>query len=857
MKIIRYLPLILMIFTNVCFAYFKDSQVKQLFPSNSRLFYQLNNNWDLITPLDTYSKLNIPHLTNSKSRLVYQREFVIDKNTIDKFNWSLIFLGVASEIEVYVNEQFVGKFSSNYLPFNVELPRKILTRNNILKLILTPDANIVNYFQNDIFAPSQLRGIPRDIFLEARPQIFVSNLTYKSSINKEMNNSTLTVIVEIQSKDLDNLFRTSVSDTNISKVTQSKQFAYQIQLREKDSKAVIAQTDYVSFAIDPYREITKSNKISVSNFKTWSLESPSLYELVCRIYSGGSVIDEYISNFAFRNFEIIKNAESPYFKLNGKRFAFKAVGYIENFIQQGKINLPSKFDEDFRQLKVLGANAIVFKYFYPNKYLLDLCDRYGMLVFIDLPLYNLPITILSSENNLAYYINQIKNSIAIYSSNPSVVGFGLGKGLEDTQISYQIFLNKIGKLIKDNTDKFIYKTVYAENKNNYNDYIDFVFFQSFETREKFDRTNELFKSMKLKFGSIPVILSYGVAIQNNNHEGYSNPFSVEYQSHIAHNLYQLSIVNNGNGSLINNFNDYYSHYPILQTQYIDEKVVTNGLIDIHNKNKTSFAFVKALFNEENPPLLDIGNFTNTVYTFIILSLLLIVIFLALYSRFRRFQEYFIRALLRPFNFYADIRDQRILSPSLTYSLVAIIAISFGLFFESLSYYFLTSERFQFITTILIPDILLQSLFYKIICIPIAGIAVFALLFLLVIYLVAIIIRFFAYLTHRRVTYFDVMNITIWGSLPLVFLLPFDLVLFKLLQIDSIIFNIIILFSVLIFILSIFRILKATSVVFDIKFQQVYLVGIGIIAIIFFGIYLLYQSQSDFSTMVSYFVSVLS
>lgn len=857
MKKIKFLLLIFTFSALTCFAYFKDSQVKQLFPSNTRLIYQLNNNWDLITPEDSYSKLTIPHLTGSKSRLVYQREFSIDKNTIDKFNWSLIFLGVASEIEVYVNEQFVGKFSSNYLPFNVELPRKILSSNNILKLILTPDVNLVNYFQNDIFAPSQLRGIPRDIFLEARPQLFVSNLTYKSSISKDMTNASLTITVEIQSKDLDNLFRTSVSDTNISKVAQTKQYAYQIQLREKESKIVIAQTDYNAFGIDPYRELTKSNKLSVTNFKTWSLQAPNLYEIVCRIYSNGSVVDEYISNFAFRNFEIIQTAENSYFKLNGEKFTFKAVGYVENFIQQGKINLPSKFDEDFRQLKVLGANAIVFKYFYPNKYLLDLCDRYGLLVFIDMPLYNLPIKTISSENNLAYYTNQVKNSIAIYSSNPAVVGFGLGKGLEDSQSSYQTFLSKVGKLIKDNTDKFIYKTVYSENSNTFNDNIDFVFFQTFETREKFDKINELFKEIKQKFGTIPVVLSYGVAIQNYNHEGYSNPFSVEYQSYVAHNLYRLSLVNNGNGSLVNNFNDYYSHYPILQTQYIDDKLVTNGLIDIHNKNKTSFAFVKALFNEENPPLLDIGNFTNTIYTFILLSLLLIVIFLGLYSRFRRFQEYFIRALLRPFNFYADIRDQRILSPSLTYSFGAILALSFGLFFESLSYYFLTSERFQFITTIFIPDLLVQSLFYKIIWIPIAGIAVFALIFLLVIYLVALIIRLFAYFTRRRVTYFDVMNITIWGSLPLVFLLPFDLILFKLLQINSVIFSVIILFSILILIISIFRILKATSVVFDIKFQQVYVVGIGIIAILVFGLYLIYQSQSDFSSLVSYFVSVLS
>jgi len=851
------ISLILFVLTvSPSFAYFKDHQVKQLFPSSTRLIYQLNNNWDLITPDNSYSKLTIPHLTNSNSKLIYQREFTIDKAMLDKFNWCLVFLGVASQIEVFVNEQFVGKFSSNYLPFNVELPRKILARNNILKLILTPAENTVNYFQNDIFAPSQLRGIPRDIFLEARPQLFISNLTYKSKIDNNLTNATITINTAIQSKDLDNLFRTSTSDTNVAKIIQTKLYAYQIQLREKESKTIIAQTDFNTFSIDSYREINKSNTLTVANFNLWSLQSPNLYEIVCRIYSNGSLIDEFVSNFAFRSFEIVHNSENPYFKLNGNKFTFKAVGYVENFIQQGKINLPSKFDEDFRQLKVLGANAIVFKYFYPNKYLLDLCDRYGLLAFIDIPLYNLPITAISSENNLAFYSNQLRNSISVYSSNPSVIGFGLGKGLEDNQTSYQEFLNKLGKLIKDNTDKLIYKTIYPENKNTINDYIDFVFFQTFETREKIDKVNELYKKIKNHFGTIPIVLSFGVAVQNYNHDGYSNPFSVEYQSYIANNLYRLSIINNGNGSLVNNFNDYYAHYPILQTQYIDDKFVTNGLIDINNKNKTSFAFVKALFNDENPPLLDIGNYTNTVYTFILLSLFLITIFLAIYSRYRRFQEYITRALLRPYNFYADIRDQRILSPSLTYSLGAIIALSFGIFFESLSYYFITSERFQFILTILIPDILVQSLLFKIIWIPIAGIAVFALLFLLIIYLIALIIRFFAYITNRRVNYFDVMNIIIWGSLPIVFLLPFDLILYKLLQIDSIMFNLIIMFSVLIIISSLFRILKATSVVFDIKFQQVYLVGIGIIAVVVFAIYLIYQSQSDFSSLVSYYVSVL-
>lgn len=837
-------------------AYFNELQVRQLFPSTTRLVFQLNNNWDLITPDDTYSKITLPHLTTSKSRLIYQREFRIDKNILDKFSWNLVFLGIASDVEIYVNEQFVGKFSSNYLPFNVELSRKILTTNNLLKLILTPDLSSTNNFQNDIFAPELFRGIPRDIFLEARPQLSVSNISYSSKLNNVLNFATIDINFSVQSKDLDNLFKANATDSSINKISNINQFSYQIQLREKSSKLVIAQTDFLPFSIDPYREILLSNKLNVSNFKLWSLQSPNLYEIVCKLYSSGNLIDEFITNFAFRKFEIIKDKENPYFKLNEKKFVFKSIGFIENFVQQGKINLPSKFEEDFRQIKVLGANAIVFKYFYPNRYLLELCDQYGLLAFIDVPLYNLSQRFFTSENTLAHYTNQLKNAVNVYSSNPSVIGFGIGRGIDDFGENYGTFVARLSKIIKEKTDKITYKTVYPENKNSFNESFDFIFFQTFETREKFDKVSELFKSFKQQSLPLPVVLSFGVAIQNYNHEGYSNPFSVEYQGYLAGNLFRLATINDGNGVLFNNFNDYYSYYPILQTQYIDNKIVTNGLIDIYNKNKTSFATIKALFNDENPPLLDIGNFSNTVYTFILLSLLLIIIFLAIYSRFRRFQEYFIRALIRPYNFYADIRDQRILSPSLTYILGVIIALTFGIFFESLSYYFISSEKFQFLATIILPDLFIQIVFYKIIWFPIAGVTVFALIFIVKIYLIALIIRIFAYLTNRRINYFDVMNITIWGSLPIVFLLPFDLILFKLLQMNSFFFELVAIFAILLFLISILRIFKATAVVFDVRLQQVYLIGIAIISVIFLAIYLLYQSQAEILNMVSYFVSVL-
>jgi beta-galactosidase len=860
MKKIIFLILILFRFSISYSEYinFNENQIKELFPSSTRFVVSLSGNWDYSNNNSTWETIKVPNVTNNSGRLIFQRQFRIEKDLLPKYDWSLYFLGVSSEVEVYVNEQFVGKFSSNYVPFSVDIPKKVLTSsNNTIKLIMTGSQDLISYqLQNDIFSPEFINGIPRDIFLIGSPQLKVSNILYNSTIDRAMTSASINISATITSKDLENLSKFSSVDSAGSKINNTKSFYINFQLKDKANGAVVASSEMLPFSIESQRTITKNYKFNISGFKTWSYSSPNLYEIVCKIYSGTNLIDENIKNFAFRLFETTNKTDNKEFLFNGEPFKFKGVYYIENFYHNGNIISGHRFDEDFRQLKILGANAIIFKYFYPNPYLLSLCDKYGIIAFIDLPLYNTPNKLLSSETVLANITNQVKNVLQVYAATPSVVAFGLGQGLDDNTNEYANFLERISKLLRNNSDKLLYKTIYPQNRLTHNENIDFFIFNPFTSHQSFDNLNALYSSVRDKLKPFPVIFSYGVAIQNDNHEGYSDPLSVEFQGYYAQNLYKIAVVNNGYGSFFCDFNDYHSLNPMLSTRAIYEKYVSKGILDLSKKNKTSFLVLKALFNEENEPLIDIGNYSNTNYLFIILSLLLIIIFFIIISRFRRFQEYFIRAVFRPYNFYADIRDQRILSPSFTYFLGLMIALTFGIFVESLFSYYKTSELFQYILMVFIPNPSFLSLLFELIWLPLIGIIFFALFYILIMYLISFIIRIFAYFKHLNIHQFDLMNIVFWGSLPVIFLLPVDIILFKLLQINSLFFNILLIFSLIIFIYSIFRILKATAVLFDITFEKVYIIGIGVIAVIFIGLYIFYQSQSNFISSLSYYFSVL-
>jgi hypothetical protein len=488
--------------------------------------------------------------------------------------------------------------------------------------------------------------------------------------------------------------------------------------------------------------------------------------------------------------------------------------------------------------------------------MLSLCDKYGMLALIEPPLYNPDATLLGKEILLTNLSNQIKSFINSYSSHPCIVAFSVGEGIDDSSPEYSNYLNRVTNDIKKETDWLIYRITYPTAPNVNFDKLDFLFFKEYVSRQDFDKINKEYNKLRNDIAPIPLVLSFGVPIQNENHNGYSDPLSVDYQSYYLANLYKVSLVNNGYGCVVYNFNDYRSNKPILSTRYINEPLSTGGIINIYGKAKSSFSVLKSLFNGERDTIIDIGNYSTTAYIFIIVSFLLLIIFLFLYSRFKRFQEYFVRAALRPFNFYSDIRDQRILSPSYTYIIGIFNSLSFGIFAEALAYFYRTNEAFDYFMNLIIPSIEIQKYIYHIIWMPAVGIIVFSIIFLLSLLIISLLIKLFAYFKHIRVHNFDTISIVNWGSLPFLYLLPIDVLLHRLFQIDIIFATIFGVFALLIIISSILRILRATAVVFDIQKSQSYIAGLSTILLVIIIVLMIYQSQTNLINSMSYLLSML-
>jgi beta-galactosidase len=148
--------------------------------------------------------------------------------------------------------------------------------------------------------------------------------------------------------------------------------------------------------------------IEVRDPEIWSVNQPVLYVLNTYIRRGDEEIDCYSTNFGFRTFKF--NSEKGFF-LNGVGIKLKGVCCHED---QGNLGvaIPDTIREErIRMIKEMGCNAYRCAHNPPAPEILDLCDRYGILVMDENRWFN------SSPQGLLHLENMVRRD----RNHPSVI----------------------------------------------------------------------------------------------------------------------------------------------------------------------------------------------------------------------------------------------------------------------------------------------------------------------------------------------------------------------------------------------------------------------------------------------------
>ncbi len=811
---------------------YSPDRLKNIISSSTRLINELNGSWEKSYDDKQWETTTVPNTDYNKDRVIYKKNLQFDNKLVKNYTWSLYFLGLDDNVEVYLNEQLIGKYFGGMTPFTVKIPQNLIyNKTNILKLVVTPaDDYSAKIRELNIYSQKLSIGLIREVFLIATPHIWVKDINFKTKINSDNSSAQINTKVNIASGEINSLLSQSfLKDSLGLKMNGKTSVDITAVLKNKTSGETVSESVSQQVEFENERAVTLNYNFTLSKFELWSPATPNLYEVYVKVSKSGKLIDDLSQSLGLYNLQVTQSG----FLLNGNPFVIKGVDYVEDHIATGQSLSPYRMEQDVISMKTLGANLIRFKQNAPHPYFAYLCDKYGMMISVETPLYNVPDQLLNFYE-VRSRMNNIAERLALnYDYHPSLFAYGIGEGIIESNPKTKEYFNTIIKTIRNLSTKPIFKNVLLGSKIIDTDGIDFIGIK--DNREFL--SNQLILSKILKIKEIvrnkPIVLNYGFPIQPLNSNGYTDPLTVEAQRYYILSINNIVKNNALAGSIFWSFNDFELNNPLITTNNEDSYLCSSGLFDRDRRQRLSYSTLQIIYTDQNEqPILSAGSYSeSTPYIFLIAGLILALSLGLFIRRFKRFREYLFRAILRPYNFYADIRDQRIISIGQTFWLAFVNSITIGLFFSAIMYYFRTSDIAQSFYNLIFPFKWLQISLYKLIWQPELLSLIIAAIGFLTVFIIAGIIRVFALFVKSRIYYTDTIAITVWASTPLIILLPISIVLIKVLVFLPAIAIPMLALTLLIYLWIIVRILKATAVVFDVKSLWVNLIGGGFIFLI--------------------------
>ena len=851
-SILLSLFLILSVNAEGAYSPLSNDKIQDLINSDTRIIKNLDGGWEFSTDELKWTQLNAPYSHPTSDILIYKKNIKIKKDVLNNHSWQLKFLGIDDAVEVYINNQFISRHMSALNPFSINIPQKMLSQeSNELILKIYPTENYSNKIKKyGIYKKKAYSGLIREILFVGTPKIWIEKLDVKSILDNSFKNVIINSEIKISSIDFTKKGNELINDSTTLSVFETRLITLTAKIVNKETQELVGEEISHRIKINPDRKVSSKMKFSLNDIKLWNPDEPNLYEIIVELKFNNKILDRLKQDIGFKSVEIKEIEESKEIILNGKIFKLKSVEYIEDYINSKQTLSAKTMEADVISMKKAGINSVKFKFNSPHPYFINLCNKYGLLVLIDLPIYDVPSDMINSDEIFVRMKNISELIIDAYDNSPSVFAYGIMHGLDQNNQYVEKFSNNLTKIIKHKSSKLLYQNVKINSRNLITNNFNFFIFN-------IDRNNLLFSDIRNKIyrltgltDGLPIVLNYGVPIQPSNHEGYSDRLSVDFQAYFIKNMHKISVEYNLSGNIINSFNDYLLENPFMITNNEDFYLSTTGLTSRKRENRLSYTTLQSIFTNEKSPLLSAGNYNEKApISFIIIGAFISIVLLLLINRFRRFREYLIRSVTRPYNFYSDIRDQRIMSSFQTFILGFVISVTLGIFLSNLLFFFRNDIMAQYILNLILPSKSLQEIVFRLTWMPEVFMLTLSSLFFVLIYIIAFFLRILGLFLKSRVYYGDTITITIWAGVPFIFILPIAIVINKILFLEPALIWVAGLLFFLFAAWTILRLFKATAVVFDKFTWQIY--SIGFIALLV--LILTPLSYYQFSFSVFYYI----
>ncbi len=782
-----------------------------LFASEGKSIIDLNGTWNYqADDEEQWRQVSVPSSYEGNHQILFRRDFTVPRSLLSTSVFQFSALSISYYCEISINGQFIGKHAG-LSSFSFKLTPGILRAgNNTIEILvhnnLSTHETVPLYEQ--LWDRMNYGGIVHDIGIIAHRGVWVQETYVTTEVSGEGRPATLRYRTLLNSGEISSLPGDSSS---ISAGFGKSYVTHYFEVLDPSTGTVITTSEMrrVTVESDRLKEVELS--VTIPSVRLWAPDSPNIYILRQRTMQGGIILDESVQNIGFRSVKIGEKG----LVLNGTPLFIKALTYVEDSPRHGRSLSFDEMERDVLLMKNLGVNSVRLIYGSVHPYFLSVCDRYGIMVFMDLPVMNVPDVLLGKDGIQVSARNAYREISARDVNHPSFVALGLAQGLQKNSAALQKYVQNVSGVVRTKEAPLLYLSFQSMLPDEIPEGIDLVGMDV--SPESMENVSAILQTNAAGEGSYPVFISsLTYPVQVGNYNGYSDSRSIDAQGQFFLQMFKETLDQGYAGIVVNSFADWAVSRPLMAVDRIYEFTATTGVVDRYRQKRIAYDVLKASFNNEKSPVLVTGNFEEVhPVSFVILGILIILIFAVVYNLFRRFRENVSRSFMRPYNFFADVRDQRMLSIFQTSMVGFIGSLAVALLSANILFFWRTNILVDHGISQFIHSIWLKQWINYAAWNPLGNILVTTLILFMVLLLLTLFLRLLAFVSRRKVFLFDAYSVSMWSVLPMIMLAPFGMVLYRLLDVPVIeVFAIIVFIIFHLWVVS--RMLKGTAIVFDVR-----------------------------------------
>ena len=319
------------------------------------------------------------------------------------------FGAVKSAFYIWLNGEYVGFSKGSKTPAEWDITKFLQEGNNTVALQVYRWSD-GSYLECQDFW--RISGIERDVFLVARPQVYIGDFFAKCGLDAEYRNG---------------MFDLSVF---ISGTPEKKgNYSVSIKLLDRDNTEIVNLSNEIEFTL--FGAKTEFSQIVLNPF-LWSAEIPNLYTLVISLHRGKKILESVTHKVGFRSSEI----KDGQLLVNGKAVLLKGVNRHEHDPVTGHVISTESMLRDIQLMKQNNINTVRTSHYPNDPYWYELCDKYGLYVIdeANIESHGMGYGAKSLAKNLAWqdaHLDRVQRMFERDKNHPSVIIWSLGNEAGD------------------------------------------------------------------------------------------------------------------------------------------------------------------------------------------------------------------------------------------------------------------------------------------------------------------------------------------------------------------------------------------------------------------------------------------